>query len=55
MEISEQGGDNVSDSPSYLHEFFIRTKETLDTYGPFFQIDEENIGETNPLRIWSVA
>jgi hypothetical protein len=55
MEISELGGYQVSDSPSYLYEFFIKTKETLDTYGPFFEIEEENIGETNPLQIWSVA
>jgi len=45
----------VSDSPSYLYEFFIKTKETLETYGPYIEIDEENIGETNPLQIWSVA
>jgi hypothetical protein len=45
----------VSDSPSYLYEFFIKTKETLDTYGPYFEISKESIGETNPLQIWSVA
>jgi hypothetical protein len=54
-EFLEQGGDHVSDSPSYLYEFFIKTKETLETYGPYFEIDEEIIGETNPLQIWSVA
>jgi hypothetical protein len=52
-EILEQGGYHVSDSPSYLYEFFIKTKETLETYGPYFEIDEESIGETNPLQIWS--
>lgn len=45
----------MSDSPSYLYEFFIKTKETLETFGPYFEIDEEDIGETNPLQIWSVA
>lgn len=45
----------MSDSPSYLYEFFIKTKETLETYGPYFEIDEESIGEANPLQIWSVA
>jgi len=45
----------MPDSPSYLFDFYTKTKEVLELYGPFFQLDAENLNEINPLQIWSVA
>jgi hypothetical protein len=45
----------MSESPSYLFQYFSKTKDAIDLYGPFEEIDEADIDKADSYRIWSVA